>query len=83
MSTAVASLENGKQFLDGKLSPEQTDRIGSLLATTMLDRQRRRNFDALIRGLGEGQKFDDAFQESFRATPKDFVDAWIRWVRGG
>ena len=76
-------MENAKQFLEGKLSPEQTDRIGAALAATMLERTQRRSFDALLRSLDEGKGFDQAFQEAFRASPEAFVGAWMRWVRGG
>jgi mono/diheme cytochrome c family protein len=83
ISAALASMENAKQFLEGKLPPEQTDRIGAAIAATMLERTQRRNFDALLRSLDEGKSFDQAFLEAFRATPEAFVGAWMRWVRGG
>ncbi len=79
---ALASMENAKQFLDGKLSPEQTDRIGAAIVATMLDRSYRRSFDALVRNLEEGKSFDEAFQESFRGTPNEFVTAWLSGFRG-
>lgn len=83
ISAALASMENAKQFLEGKLSPEQTDRIGAAIAGTMMERTQRRGFDALIRALDGGKPFDQAFQEAFRASPEEFVSAWMRWVRGG
>lgn len=79
---ALASMENGKQFLEGKLSPAHSDRIGSAIAATILDRTFRRGFDLLIKNLEDGKAFDQAFEASFRATPAAFVDAWIRRVRG-
>jgi mono/diheme cytochrome c family protein len=80
---AVASMGSAKDFLDGKLSPEQSDRIGAAIATTMLDRTHRRNFDALLRLLAAGQPFSQAFAEAFRSSPAEFIDAWTKWVRGG
>ena len=82
LSTALSTMENAKQFLDGKLSPEHTDLIGGMIVSTMMDRTHRRNFDALIRLLGNGQSFDQAFPASFGVRPEDFVKNWITWVRG-
>jgi hypothetical protein len=78
ISAAIAGLENAKQFLEGKLSPEQTDRIGAVLAATLLDRSLRRGFDSMVRFLEEGKSFDQAFQEAYRATPLQFVEAWMK-----
>ncbi len=83
MSAALASMENAKQFIDGKLSPEQTDRIGGAIVSTMMDRTHRRGFDSLIRMLGTGQPFDQAFLASFGVQPEDFVKNWVTWIRGG
>jgi hypothetical protein len=81
--SAVASVKDGKQFLEGKLPPEQTDRVGAALASAMMDRTLRRNFDMLIRSVEEGMPFEEAFQQSFRATPTEFVEAWLSRVRSG
>lgn len=62
--------------------PEHTDLIGGMIVGTMMDRTHRRNFDALIRLLGNGQSFDQAFPASFGVRPEDFVKNWITWVRG-
>ncbi len=78
IAAAIASLENAKQFLEEKLSPEQTDRIGAALAATLLDRPLRRGFDSMVRLLDEGQSFERAFQQAYRATPQQFVEAWIK-----
>ncbi|MGI9473045.1 MAG: c-type cytochrome domain-containing protein, partial [Rubripirellula sp.] len=83
MSEALAAMGNAKQFLDGKLTPEQTDRLGAAILSSMLDRGQRRSFDGLLRNLDAGKSFDQAFAESFRATPTQFVETWIRWARGG
>lgn len=83
MSEALAAMGNAKQFLDGKLTPEQSDRVGAAIMMSMLDRGQRRNFDALLRNLDGGKPFEQAFVESFRATPQQFVETWMRWARGG
>ena len=82
LSAALATMQNAKQFLDGKLSPEHTDLIGGMIVSTMMGSQRR-NFDSLIRLLGNGQPFEQSFVASFGARPEDFVKYWITMVRGG
>ena len=83
LSEAFATMENAKQFLDGKLSPEHTDLIGGMIVSTMLDRTHRRSFDTLMRLLGDGQGFEQSFVASFGVRPEDFVKNWTTWVRGG
>jgi hypothetical protein len=82
-SQALAAMDSAKQFLENKLTPEQTDRIGAAIASSLLDRTHRRNFDALLRYIGSGKPFDQAFLEAFRATPANFIDTWMKWARGG
>ena len=82
LSAALSTMQNAKQFIDGKLSPEHTDLIGGLIVSTMMERQRR-GFDSLIRLLGSGQPFEQSFIASFGVRPEDFVKNWITWVRGG
>ncbi len=83
LSEALSTMQNAKQFLDGKLSPEHTDLIGGMVVSTMMDRTHRRSFDSLIRLLGSGQPFEPSFVASFGVRPEDFVKNWITWVRGG
>jgi hypothetical protein len=82
-SEALAAMAGAKQFLDGELSPQQTDRIGAAIAASLLDRTHRRNLDALLRNLAGGKPFERAFSEAFRAAPAEFVESWMRWARGG
>lgn len=82
MMQALSVVANPKEFLDGKLTPEQTDRIAAAIATSMLERSQRRNFDNLLRNLDSGKPFPQAFLEAFHATPEAFVQTWFRWVRG-
>jgi mono/diheme cytochrome c family protein len=82
-SEAVTAMKDAKQFLEQKLTPVQTDRIGAAIATTMLDRTYRRNFDSLLRHLRDGKPFDRAFVEAFGVPPAAFVETWLKWARGG
>ena len=83
IAEALSAMDSAKQFLEEKLTPEQSDRIGAAVAASLLDRTHRRNFDALLRNLDEGKPFERAFLEAFRATPTEFIDAWMKWARGG
>lgn len=79
---ALAAMGNSKQFLDGKLTPEQSDLIATDLMAAMLDRAQKKGFDGLLRNLSRGLPFEKAFIQSFEATPQQFVDAWKRWRTG-
>lgn len=82
-SQALAAMKNAKQFLDNKLTPQQTDRIGAAIATSLLDRAYRRNFDGLLRNLAGGKPFEQAFVGAFGVPPTAFIDKWMKWARGG
>ncbi len=79
---ALAAMGNSKQFLDGKLTPEQSDLIATDLMSAMLDRAQKKGFDGLMRNMSRGLPFEKAFIQSFEATPQQFVDAWKRWRTG-
>ncbi|MFK8114119.1 MAG: c-type cytochrome domain-containing protein [Rubripirellula sp.] len=81
-SQALAAMGNAKQFLEGKLTPEHTDRIGAAIASSMLGSYRR-NYDNLLRNLQKGQPFNQAFFAAFRATPIEFVQSWVQWATAG
>lgn len=82
ISQAVSAMENAKKFLDGKMTPQQSDRIGAAIATSLMDRTNRRNFDRCLQMLDDGKSFNAAFTESFGVPPTAFIDAWLKWIRG-
>ncbi len=82
MSEAFAAMDNAKKFLDGKMAPEHTDRIGAAIAASLLDRAYRRSFDTMLRRLEGGAPFEQAFTQSFNAPPDLFVGNWLKFVRG-
>mgnify|MGYP001828684677 CR=1 FL=1 len=83
LSAAFAAMENAKKFLDGKMTAEQSDRIGAAIASTLLDRSYRRGFDGLVRNLEAGESFDQSFQRAFGVPLEAFVGNWLSFVRGG
>ncbi len=78
---AASAAKNSKQFLESKLTPEQSDRIGTAIVSTMVDRSRRRQFDAMLRELESGTAFDTAFAKSFGANIASYVDGWLGMVQ--
>jgi hypothetical protein len=81
LSAAVSAMKDAKTFLGGKMSPKDMDRIGAAIASTLLSRQNRRNYDQLLRELEKGGGFERAFTNVFRATPESFVNTWVAYVR--
>lgn len=80
---ALAAMKNAKTFLEGKLSPVQSDRIGAAIAATMLDRTYRKSFDLCLRELAAGKPFAVAFATGFRYPVEAYVENWTKWARGG
>ena len=80
---ALAAMTKPSDFLEGELSPEQSDRIGAAIMRAMTDRSYRRQFETLMRGLNAGVAFDEAFQRAFRGTPEQFVQTWMQWAKRG
>jgi len=75
LPAAVAGITSGDQFVKDGLAPEQTDLIGYAIATTML-RGQRRQYDALLKNLEQGEPFDAAFTAAFGGAPAAYVDRW-------
>ncbi|WP_250932040.1 c-type cytochrome domain-containing protein [Aporhodopirellula aestuarii] len=79
--TAVGTLKTGKEFFAGKLAPERADLIAAAVCESFLTREKRRGFDNVIRQLGDGKRFDDAFLAGMGVTPTAYFDAWLQWVK--
>jgi hypothetical protein len=78
---AASSVKNAKAFLEHKLTPEQADSFGAALATSMLDRSRRKFLDKSLRLLAAGKSFDEAFQGGFGVTPGVYIDQMLQYAR--
>lgn len=83
MSAAFAAMDNAKKFLDGKMTPGQTDRIGAAIANTLVTGNYRRGFDGMVRRLESGAPFDRSFIASFNMPVEAFVSGWLKFARGG
>lgn len=81
MTQAIRTMKDAKSFLGGKMSPQDTDRIGSAVANTLLNRGHRRKFSQLLRRLDQGGEFNAAFTAVFGAAPEAFVSVWMTHAR--
>jgi len=82
MPAAVATLKDGQQLVKDGLPPEQTDLIGYAIANTMLGRNQRRQYDALLRSLDKAPSFDAAFSATFGMEPATYIDRWKAYMTG-
>lgn len=79
---AVSAMKNAKQFLDSKLTPEQTDRTGKAIVASMLEGKRRRGYDKMVRALADGMPFEQAFITGYGMPIERYVDRWkASWSR--
>jgi mono/diheme cytochrome c family protein len=76
LPTAVAAMKDGAQFVRGGLPPEQSDLIGYGIVSTMLGRNQRRYYDALLKEFSTSPSFDAAFTKTFGGPPATYVDRW-------
>jgi Planctomycete cytochrome C len=72
---AWLTMPSSKEFLDGKMSPEESDFVGAAVASEMLGSSRRKNFDNMIRLLGQGKPFNESFQMAYGGSIENFVQA--------
>lgn len=79
---AINAMKDAQAFLDGKLTPEQSDKVGAAVVSSLLDRTRRRYFDRLIRQLGQGRSFEQAFSRALQMTSVQYIDRWLARARG-
>ena len=78
---AASSVKKAQDFLNDRLTPEQSDSFGASLALSMLDRGRRKSLDACFRSLAEGKPFDEAFFNGFGMTPVVYIDQFLQFMR--
>lgn len=75
---AVSAIKNSKQFLDGKLTPDQTVRTGTAIVASMLEGKRRRGYAKMMQELAGGLPFEQAFGAGYGMSVRQYVDGWLR-----
>lgn len=80
-ATAASSVKDAKAFLDNRLTPEQADSFATALTLSMMDRTRRKGFEKVLRNLGEGASFGDAFLSGFGVTPTVYINGFLQYAR--
>ncbi|WP_158222870.1 c-type cytochrome domain-containing protein [Rhodopirellula sp. MGV] len=81
MMEAASTVKDAKAFLENRLTPEQADALGTLIAMTMLDRARRKSLDTTIRYLSAGKPFEQAFAGGFGVSPAVYLDQFLSYSR--
>ncbi len=69
---SMTQLKNLKPFLDGSMNEEDSATIGYGIIRFMFENNLRRQYDAVVRSLDSGMKFDKAFEKSF-GPPEVFL----------
>jgi mono/diheme cytochrome c family protein len=77
LPAAASVVKKPDELVQGKLPPEQADLIGYGIAKTLMDRQRRPQFAALLKNLQTGASFEDAFAGAYRIPLENFIAAWF------
>jgi hypothetical protein len=73
---AISAMRDASDFSEGRLTPEQTDRIGTEIAASMLVGKRRRLLDRAMRRVVEGESFETAFTDAYGGPLADYIAAW-------
>ncbi len=71
-----AKLKDPKLLLEEKLDEEDSAIAGYALARTLLDKSKKKQFDALLKGLQKGVEFDKAFSTVF-GPQEVFLKSWL------
>ncbi len=76
MGQAAQRITDSKALLQGNLDEEAGGIVGMAIANTMMARNNRTRFNALITKLREGQGFSEAMTATF-GKPEEFLKAWV------
>jgi hypothetical protein len=76
---ALTVIKKPKDVVEQRLPPAETDLIGYGMAQTLIDRQYRRQFDALLRAIEADAQFDEAFAATYGAPLEAFVTNWLAY----
>lgn len=76
MGQAAQRVTDSKALLQGNLDEESGGIVGMAIANTMMARNNRARFNALVTKLREGKGFNEAMTATF-GKPDDFLKAWV------
>ncbi|MEM0924818.1 MAG: c-type cytochrome domain-containing protein, partial [Planctomycetota bacterium] len=78
---AAATVKDAKAFMENRLTAEQSDALGTALAFSMLERNRRRMLEGTLRMMGQNQSFDRSFTSGFGVKPSAYIDQFLSTLR--
>jgi len=82
-AAAIAALNSAEQFLDGRMVPEQAERVAAAVAASLIERSARRAFGRMIQSLKTGTPFVKAFADAYGMSPEAYIDRWrTSWPSG-
>ena len=76
LPAALQKIDKPETLLEGRVDEEAAGLVGMALTSYMMDRSRRRQFDALLKQLREGKPFTEAVTMTF-APPKSIVKNFL------
>jgi mono/diheme cytochrome c family protein len=77
ISGVMAGMSKPDDFLAGKPGPEAADVASYRFVSFLLSRDARR-FHNLLRAVGQGQPFEEAFLQTYGATPAQVTPLWAQ-----
>lgn len=81
LSAAIAQVKDAKQFLEGKLPPEVSDRVGAAISLSLISKKQRKKFSSMMRELKGGKSFEEAFLNQYRETPESYIQRWLAYAK--
>jgi mono/diheme cytochrome c family protein len=76
LPAAIQKIDKPETLLEDRVDEESAGLVGMALTSYMMERSRRRQFDALLKQLREGKSFTEAVTMTF-APPKSIVKNFI------
>lgn len=76
LSSALQKIDKPETLLEEQVDEESAGLVGMALTSYMMDRSRRRQFDALLKQLRDGKPFTEAITTTF-APPKSIVKNFL------
>jgi hypothetical protein len=64
LPSVIDEIKDVKPLMEGKLNDEDEAIVGFALVRTMQSTAMKKNYDSIVRSIGDGTKFDDAFKKS-------------------
>jgi mono/diheme cytochrome c family protein len=68
VGVVISEIKDVKPLMEGKLNDEDEAIVGFALVRSMQSSSMKKHYDAVVRSISEGEKFDEAFKKSVGAV---------------